>query len=307
MVYQLELRGILPAMLTIFTEDGSSIDTQAQAAHTRRLIDAGVGGLIPGGSTGEFSSLSRDERKLLHETVVTAAEGRVPVIAQTGGLTAAEAVELSRHAEEVGAAALMVVPPFYDSLTFEELKGYFTEVAAAVSIPVMIYHIPAATGQHLTPAQLAELGAIPGVESMKDSGGAAALLQQSLLIHGDALQVCNGWDNLTFLGLAAGARASVWGAANIFPELAVELFETVAVKGDLKAGRELWSRLYPLVTFLEAGSYGPRVKAATRLTGQPVGNPRRPLLPVGAEDEATLKDLLTAAGVSTGELVESAR
>jgi dihydrodipicolinate synthase/N-acetylneuraminate lyase len=294
-------------MITPFTEDGSAIDTEAVARLTRRFIDAGVGGLIPGGSTGEFTSLTHDERKLLHEAVIKAAEGRVPVIPQTGALTAAEAVRLSRHAEQAGAAALMVVPPFYDALTFEELKAYFSEVAASVSIPVMIYHIPAVTNQQLTPAQLAELGSIPGVESIKDSGGDPSALQESLLIHGDALQVCNGWDNLTFLGLAVGAKASVWGAANIFPELAVELFDTVAVKGDLKAGRELWSRLFPLVSFLEADSYAPRVKAATRLTGQPVGNPRRPFLPVSQEDEAVLKELLAKAGVATGELLDAAR
>jgi dihydrodipicolinate synthase/N-acetylneuraminate lyase len=303
MAYKLELRGILPAMITPFTDDGSAIDTEALAAHTRRLVDAGVGGLIPGGSTGEFSSLSHDERKLLHETVINAAEGRVPVIPQTGALTAAEAVRLSQHAEQAGAAAVMVVPPFYDGLTFEELKGYYTEVAESISIPVMLYHIPSVTGQHLTPDELAALGDIPGVESVKDSGGDAAALTTGLLLNGDRLQVANGWDHLTFLGLASGAKSSVWGAANIFPEEAVELFETLAVRGDLVAARELWARLFPIVLFLEEKSYGQRVKAATRLTGQAVGQPRRPFLPIPAEDEATLKQLLADAGIATRDLV----
>lgn len=305
MAYKLELRGILPAMLTPFTDDGSAIDTEALAALTRRLIDAGVGGLIPGGSTGEFTALTHDERKLLHETVINAAEGRVPVIPQTGALTAAEAIALSQHAEQAGAAAVMVVPPFYDGLTFEELKAYFTEVAEAINIPVMLYHIPGATGQNLTAAEVAALGDIPGVESVKDSGGDAAALTEELLLHGDRLQVANGWDHLTFLGLATGAKASVWGAANVFPELAVELFETVAVRGDLKAGRELWARLFPLVLFLEEKSYGPRVKAATALTGVQVGLPRRPFLPIPSEDEATLKELLAAAGIGSRELVDA--
>lgn len=298
MGYKLQLRGILPAMLTPFTADGSAIDTEALAAHTKYLVDAGVGGLIPGGSTGEFSSLSHDERKLLHETVIDAAEGRVPVIAQTGALTAAEAIELSQHAEKAGAAAVMVVPPFYDELSFAELKNYYTEVAAAINIPVMLYHIPGVTGQSASAEQIAELGDIPGVESVKDSGGNAAELSAELLVHGNRIQVANGWDHLTFLGLCTGAQSSVWGAANIFPKQAVELYEAIAVRGDLKAGREIWTKLYPLVLFLESASYTTRVKAATKLTGRNVGEPRKPFLPVPAEDVETLKGLLADAGIA---------
>lgn len=277
MTKKLELRGILPAMLTPFTEDGSSIDTAALTALTNRLIDAGVGGLIPGGSTGEFAALSTHERKLLHETVINAAAGRVPVVAQTGALTAAEAIELSKHAEQAGAACVMVVPPFYDPLEFRELKAYYASVAAAVDIPVMIYHIPGVTGQQLTPDELGELADIPGIESVKDSGGDAGALTQLQERYGDKLQVCNGWDILTFFGLSYGLKASVWGAANIFPEQAVALFDALS-KGDVETGRELWSRLVPLVTWLDEGSYTARVKAATRLLGVQVGPARSPFL-----------------------------
>jgi 4-hydroxy-tetrahydrodipicolinate synthase len=298
---KLELQGILPAMITPFTADGSKVDTEALANHTRHLIDAGVGGLIPGGSTGEFSSLSRAERELVHSTVIAAADGRVPVVPQTGALTAQEAIELSLHAEKAGAAGVMVAPPFYDPLSFAELKAYFSQVAGAISIPVMLYHIPSVTGQNLSPAQIAELAEIPGVASIKDSSGDASALTELLQVYGDRLQVCNGWDTLTFFGLASGAKASVWGAANIFPELAVELFDAVAEKGDLEAGRALWSRIYPVVRFLEAESYTARVKAASQLVGVPAGPARSPYLPLSAEDLATLRGLLQAAGLTVRE------
>jgi 4-hydroxy-tetrahydrodipicolinate synthase len=292
----LDLRGILPAMITPFTSDGP-VDTVALARHTRYLIDAGVGGLIPGGSTGEFAALSNSERKLVHATVVEAAKRDVPVIVQTGALTSAEAIDLGQHAEQTGADGVMVVPPFYDPLTFAEIKAYYTEVASAISLPVMLYHIPGVTGQKLTPAQIGELAEIPGIASIKDSGGDASALTETLELYGDRLQVCNGWDTLTFYGLAAGARASVWGAANIFPELAVELYDTLAVRGDLSAARKTWSRLYPVVAFLEAEHYTPRVKAACELAGVPVGAPRPPSLPVGGEELQTLKTLLDRAGL----------
>src|SRR5262245_16211487 len=301
MANTLELRGILPAMITPFTADGAAVNTQALADHTRHLIDAGVGGLIPGGSTGEFTALSKAERQQVHTTVIEAAAGRVPVVPQTGALTVQEAIELSTHAEQAGAAGVMVAPPFYDPLSFAELHAYFAEVAGAISIPVMLYHIPGVTGQQLTPAQIGELAQIPGVASIKDSSGDASALTELLQVYGDRLQVCNGWDTLTFFGLASGAKASVWGAANIFPELAVELFNAVADKGDLEAGRAVWSRIYPVIKFLEAESYTARVKAGSELVGVQAGPPRSPYLPLTPEAVATLADLLQKAGLTLRE------
>lgn len=299
MTRNLELRGILPALITPFTADGA-LDTDALTRHVRYLIDAGVGGLIPGGSTGEFPALTNAERKLLHATVVKAARGDVPVVVQTGALTAAEAIDLSRHAEQVRADGVMVAPPFYDRLTFAELEAYYTEVAAATSLPVMLYHIPKATGQMLTPADIGRLAEIPGITAVKDSSGIAAALSELLELYGDRLQVCIGSDTLTLYGLAAGVRAAVWGAANIFPELAVELYGAAAVRGDLFAARKIWSRIYPLVAFLESANYTPRVKAACELVGVPVGAPRRPHLPVTGDELQTLKMLMQQAGLAVG-------
>src|SRR5919204_6540381 len=113
--------GVLPALITPFTEDGKAIDADALAAIVERLIGAGVGGLVPGGSTGEFTTLTTAERRRLIETTVAAAAGRVPVVAGTGALSTRETVELSLHAQRAGAAAVMVVPPFYDALSWREL------------------------------------------------------------------------------------------------------------------------------------------------------------------------------------------
>src|SRR5215475_11567334 len=174
MANTLELRGILPAMITPFTADGAAVNTQALADHTRHLIDAGVGGLMPGGSTGEFTALSKAERQQVHATVIEAAGDRVPVVPQTGALTVQEAIELSVHAEKAGAAGVMVAPPFYDPLSLAELHAYFAAVAGSISIPVMLYHIPSVTGQQMTTDQIGELAQIPGVASIKDSSGDAS-------------------------------------------------------------------------------------------------------------------------------------
>ena len=148
--------GVLPALITPFTEDGER-DRHRRAARAivERLIGAGVGGLVPGGSTGEFTTLTNAERRQLIEVTVEAAAGRVPVVAGTGALSTRETVELSVHAEQAGAAAVMIVPPFYDALSWRELLAHYTAVADAIEIPIMYYNLPSASGVTLTAAAAA--------------------------------------------------------------------------------------------------------------------------------------------------------
>src|SRR3954471_18190504 len=114
--------GVLPALITPFTADGEAIDTHSLAAIVDRLVGAGVGGLVPGGSTGEFTTLTHAERRLLVETVVEAAAGGGPVVGGTGALSTRETIQLSVHAERAGATAVMIIPPFYDPPSWRELK-----------------------------------------------------------------------------------------------------------------------------------------------------------------------------------------
>jgi len=287
--------GVLPALITPFTDDGSAIDTGALTALVDRVINAGVGGLVPGGSTGEFTTLTNGERRLLVEVTVEAAAGRVAVVAGTGALSTRETVELSVHAEQAGAAAVMVVPPFYDALSWRELVAHYTAVAEAIDVPIMYYNLPSATGVKLTAAQLSELP----ISSLKDTGGDFAAATE--LIQTDGPTLLNGWDTLTFAALAAGVSAVVWGTASIIPEQCVELHRLLIDDLDLSAARELWSRLWPLCHFLEAQSYPAAVKAGCRLMGDTTGPVRAPLLAL--EDSATSE---LAALVDHARFVEAA-
>jgi 4-hydroxy-tetrahydrodipicolinate synthase len=284
--------GVLPALITPFTDDGNAIDRAALAANIERLIDAGVAGLVPGGSTGEFTTLSHPERRELVEATVEAAAGRVPVVAGTGALSTRETVELSAHAEGAGAAAVMIVPPFYDALSWRELLGHYSAVADTIDIPIMYYNLPSATGLKLTAAQLRELP----VTCLKDTGGDAVAATELIQTDGPAL--LNGWDTLTFAALAAGARAVVWGTASIIPEECVELHRLLIDDIDLLAARELWSRLWPLCQFLEGHSYPAAVKAACGLVGDNTGHVRAPLLPLDDAATSELSTLLEHASLT---------
>ncbi|MDA0181920.1 dihydrodipicolinate synthase family protein [Solirubrobacter phytolaccae] len=291
-----DFHGVLPALITPFTADGSAIDTEALEAVVERLIGAGVGGLVPGGSTGEFTTLSTAERRQLTEVVVEAAAGRVPVVAGTGALSTAETVALSVHAEQAGAAAVMVVPPFYDALSWRELQAHYGAVADAISIPIMYYNLPSATGVNLTAEQLR---ALP-IGCLKDTGGDATAAQE--LIQTDGPTLLNGWDTQTFVALASGVQAVVWGTASIIPEQCVELHRLLIDDIDLPTARELWARIWPLCQFLESVSYPAAIKAGATITGFTTGPVRAPLLPLEADAQREL-----AAAIAFATAAETVR
>lgn len=291
------LSGILVAVPTPFTVDASAVDEAALRTLVDRLVDAGVHGLVPCGTTGEFVTLSAAEHRRVIEFYVSAADGRVPVIAGVGSLSTAGAVDLAQHAERVGATAVMLVPPFYDPLDLASLTAFLAEVAGSITIPVVYYHVPGATGIRLTAAEIAGLGAIEGVDYLKDTSGDAVALTDLLVNHADEITAFNGWDTLTFVGVASGAEATVWGAASVVPELAVEFWHLLAEKGDLVGARTLWRDLWAISDFLESVNYVAGIKAGLQLVGCPVGPARKPVQPLPAAERARFAAILTAAGV----------
>ena len=292
-----QLRGILAAVTTPFAEDGSQVDEAALRRQVERLIASGIHGLVPTGTTGEFTSLSPTEYRRVIEVYVESAAGRVPVVAGVGSLTTEGAIDLSQHAERVGADAVMLVPPFYDPLSFDALKAFLSDVASTITIPIVYYNVPGATGLKLTTAEIAELGDIPGVDYLKDTSGDAVALAELLVARGDRIKAFNGWDTLTFFGIASGAEASVWGVAGIVPDLAVQLWDTLAVDRDLERAREQWTPLWELSDFLESVNYVAGVKAALELTGHPVGPARLPIQPLTPAERERLAGILERAGV----------
>jgi dihydrodipicolinate synthase/N-acetylneuraminate lyase len=291
-----DLHGILVAVTTPFTPDAAAVDEGTLDAQADRLIRAGVHGLVTTGTTGEFSTLTPGEYRRVIEAYVQAADHRVPVVAGVGALSTSGAIDLAQHAETVGADAVMLLPPFYGGVDQDTLTAFLTAVAESITIPIVYYNVPAATGTRLTARQIAELGDIPGVDYLKDTSGDAVSLSELLVAHRDRIQAFNGWDTLTFFGIAAGARASVWGAAGIVPELAVQLWDTLAVKADLVTAREQWKHLWAISDFLESVDYVAGVKAGLEIVGRPAGPARLPIQPLPAAGRERFTRILAAAG-----------
>ena len=292
-----DLRGVLAAIPTPFTPDGTAVDAEGIRAQVDRMVAGGVAGVVPTGTSGEFTSLTPEEYREVIRLNVEAAAGRVKVIAGIGHTSTAGAVELARYAEEVGADAVMVVPPFYDPLSFDALKAFLRTVAESIGLQIMYYNVPAATGIALDADQLAELGDIDGVDYFKDTSGDAVALTDVLTSRTDRITAFNGWDTLTFLGITLGAKGSVWGVASVAPAQAAELFRVLAEEKDLDRGRELWAPLWKLSSVLESVNYPAGLKAALELLGTPVGPVRDPILPLAEEEREQIADALRCLGV----------
>jgi 4-hydroxy-tetrahydrodipicolinate synthase len=291
------LHGVLTALATPFDRDGG-IDVPTLRRVVDRSIDAGVDGVVAAGSTGEVGALTRDERLRLVDTIIEQADGRVPVVAQTGATSTAEAISLSRAAERSGADVLMLVTPFYEPLSLQETVHYIRDVASSVDLPVMLYNIPAATGVNLDPDTVRSLAEeVDNIRYIKDSSADWEQALQLIRLHGDVIGTFIGWDVYLYSALVEGASGVMAGAANVVPEEIVAVTRRIEA-GDLEGAREMWSRLYPVIASLFAVPFIPAVKAGLGLTGLEVGGPREP---VARLDESAVEPIRRAlAGLREG-------
>jgi 4-hydroxy-tetrahydrodipicolinate synthase len=277
-----QLSGVLTALTTPFDAD-ELIDTDKLKLVVDRSIKAGVDGVVAAGSTGEVGALSSDERLRLVDTVIEHTDGRVPVIAQTGATTTAEAIRLSRAAEKSGADVLMLITPFYEPLSTEETVAYIKDVASAVELPVMLYNIPAVTGVNLDPSTVRSLAEeVDNIRYIKDSSANWEQALQLIHHHSDVIGTFIGWDSYIYSALVEGAAGVMAGAANVVPDEIVAVNRLIG-EGDLHGALAKWRDLYPVIDAMISVPFISAVKAGLALQGEPVGAPRRPTAELPAE------------------------
>ena len=282
--------GSYTVMVTPFTEDGSAVDVPALERFVDWQIDEGVPGLIPLGSTGEFLSVSEDERRLIVDTVVGRANGRIPVVVGTADEWTPRAVAFSREAERTGASGVMVVPPYYSSPTEDELFEHYRRIAESVSIPVMIYNNPNTSNVDLLPAFVARLAGIDNVSYIKESSGDISRVDEIHRLAPGRMTVFAGYHACDSIRLGAKGWVSVCG--NIVPRLSADVYDLTARDGDGERGRATYRRLLPLLDAISGDLYVSATKAAMAIVGMPAGAPRPPRLPLPAPQVATLERVL---------------
>ncbi len=292
------LHGVLSAVSTPFTADGEAVDEPALRELIERTISGGVHGLVPCGSTGEFGGMTADERRRVAEIVIDQAGGRLPVVPHTGAMTTREAISLSRHAEQSGAAAVLVVAPYYEPLEVEETKDYFRAVAGALSIPVVVYNLPVATGVNLQPSDIVELATdVPNIRYVKDTTGDLSQAARLIHDHGDQVGTFVGWDTLFFAATVEGAAGSIVGAANIVAPQLVQVYDAVQ-EGRLGDAKQVWNTIFPLMQYLVSGPYVAGVKGALEIQGHSAGPARAPLAHIAGDREKQLQEILDELSLS---------
>jgi 4-hydroxy-tetrahydrodipicolinate synthase len=286
------MRGTFTVLITPFTADQARVDAPALRRLVNWQIEEGIHGIIPLGSTGEFLSVSREERQEIVEICVQEAAGRVPVLIGTGAEATPHAVENSREAERFGADGVMVIPPFYANPTEDELFEHYRQIGEAISIPLMVYNNPAAANVDMLPTMIARLSEISTVASVKESTLEVTRVRDIIELCGDRLDVFAGVLGYESFWLGAGGWVAV--CSNLIPRDSADLFTLSVDRQDREAALALYREMLPIVRWVGGHRYVSATKAGFEIMGMPMGGPRPPRLPLPESEYTELAADLAA-------------
>jgi len=277
------LQGVYTALVTPFTADGSSIDFGAYEKLLAQQIDGGINGLVPCGTTGESPTLTDAEQIDLIARTVRFAKGRVPVLAGTGSNNTKKTIEASKAAFEAGADGVMIVAPYYSKPSQEGLFRHITEVAKAVSGPVVVYNIPGRSIVDISVDTMLRIAdAAPNVVGVKDASGNAFFVQELQSRARGRLVDLSGDDPLTLPLMAVGARGVISVTSNLYPRQMVELVAD-ALAGKWAEAERKSSLLFPVHRALFTEPSPAPIKAALALKGLVNASVRLPIVEATAE------------------------
>lgn len=283
------IEGVLPALITPFTKD-NRVDKDGIRQNIEFLVDGGVSGVVPCGTTGEAATLSIKEHEKVIEYAVEFSS--VPVVAGTGSNNTTEALELTKFAQDAGADAALLITPYYNKPNDSGMLKHFMTIADGVDIPIIIYNVPSRTGINLKPELTAKLAKVSNIVGIKEASGSLDQVTRIIeLTKGEDFAVLSGDDGLTLPILSIGGTGVISVVANVAPKLVVSMVEAFR-NGDGEKARELHLTLAPLIRamFLETNPIP--VKKAVELIGLPAGNLRLPLAPISTDNEKKLKAAL---------------
>jgi 4-hydroxy-tetrahydrodipicolinate synthase len=267
--------GILPAILTPMNED-ESINEKELRAHINRMIDAGVHGLFCLGTNGEFYALTHEEKLEVMQIVADENRGRLPLYAGTGCITTKDTIRLTRKAVETGMNAVSIVSPYYIGVTQEDLFNHYRDIAEEVDIPIILYNIPARTGNNIEAKTVSKLMEYKNIIGIKDSSGNFDNTLKYLEVARKEFAVLAGNDSLVLWTLLAGGAGGISGIANIMPGLLVKIYEFWK-KGNMEEARKAQDAVRPMRECFRFGNPNSIVKRAVNLLGYPAGPARKPV------------------------------
>ena len=277
--------GMASAIITPLNEKG--IDYELFAKLVEWQIAEGIDGIVVCGTTGEGSTLTDEEHKAAIEFMVKQVAGRVPVIAGTGSNDTAYAVELTKHAGQMGVDGVLTVTPYYNKATQKGLIKSFTQIADASSVPVILYNVPSRTGVNIAPKTVLELSKHPNINAIKEASGDISQIAEIAHLCGDNINIYSGNDDQVVPIMSLGGKGCISVLSNLLPKETSEMCRLFR-EGDVKAAARLQLKYIPLINALFSEVNPIPVKAAMAKMGFCEDYLRLPLTPM---EDATRENL----------------
>lgn len=285
-------KGIIPPIITPLTDDGQ-VNYEVLRQLVNHLIDQGVHGLFPMGTTGEFYAFDKDTYCKILETVKDEAAGRVTIYGGANHITTRGVIELVQICEEVGVEVVSVLTPMFISQTQEELYDYFAEIAASTKLPIILYNNAPKTNVTITPTTAAKLAGIDNIVGIKDSTGDMTNAAEYIRLtrDNDNFHVLMGRDTLIHAALCYGATGAIASCANVAPRIAADIYDKY-VAGDLKGSLDAQYTLAPLRIACGMGTFPAVIKEGLAMQGIPVGKCLAPISELKPEEKEKLHQVL---------------
>lgn len=267
-------QGIITPILTPLTET-EKFNEKEMRNQINRLIKAGVSGIFALGTNGEFYAFSQEEKIEIIKVAVDEVNGRVPVYAGTGCITTQETIELSKIAKSLGVDVLSVISPYFTNISQDDLYRHYSSIAEAVDLPILLYNIPARTGNNIAYTTVKKLAKYENIIGIKDSSGNFDNTLKYIENTDPRLNVLAGSDSLILWTLMAGGTGAISGCSNVFPELMVSIYKLWS-EGKIEEANEAQKKIRPFRNVMQMGNPNSVVKRAVNLLGYPVGPAREP-------------------------------
>jgi 4-hydroxy-tetrahydrodipicolinate synthase len=286
--------GSCVALVTPFQDEGVNLEALGRSIEFQ--IEQGTDALLACGTTGEPSTMTKEEKRTVIQYTVEKTARRVPVLAGVGGNNTAEVVRAAVEAEELGADGVLAVNPYYNKTNARGLIAHYRAISDAISIPIIVYNVPSRTNFNITPAALKELSELKNITGIKEASGDIAQVLEMSRTCGKAIDIYSGNDNMVVPLLAAGGKGVISVVANIAPR---DTHEMVAqfLSGNLQESLNLQFKLLPLIDALFCEVNPIPVKTAMNLMGFDMGPLRLPLTDMADNNFALLKQRMQEYGL----------
>ena len=278
-------KGCGTAISTPFDENGINLKEFEKLINFQ--IENGVDAIIVCGTTGESSTMTEDEKTATISCAVKTSNGRVPIIAGTGGNNTRKVIESSKKAEDLGVDGLLIVTPYYNKCTQKGLVEHYREIAKNVSLPIILYSVPSRTGVNILPETCLELSKIDNIVAIKEASGNLSQVAEIAQLCGDNLNIYSGNDDQILPILSLGGLGVISVLSNVKPQYTHDMVQNF-FDGDIKKATKMQLDAIPLVKALFSEVNPIPVKAGLNYIGFDYGIPRLPLTQMSNDKEQIL-------------------